>query len=177
MTRPSRRTLRPIDPSAFPSEDAFPPEDAFAERPAYTPVFRLRLVRERSRLALPRITGPCDLAPLVASYLDGADREHVVAVLLSNANAVLGITTISTGTLTASLVSPREVMKVALLSNAASVVVAHNHPSGNVEPSTEDVKVTRALVEAGRLMELPVHDHLIVGYDGAYTSLKERGLM
>lgn len=178
MPHPSRRTVRPADPSALASEREASTDPAGAsKRPVYTPVFRLQLVRERSVLNLPRVTGPADLAPLVAAYLDGTDREHVVAVLLSSSHAVLGITTISTGTLTASLVSPREVMKVALLANAASVVVAHNHPSGSLEPSGADVHVTRLLVEAGRVMEIPVHDHLILGYDGAYTSLKERGLM
>ena len=97
-------------------------------------------------------------------------------VLLDTANSVLGLAQISVGGLAASIVEPRQVFKVAILSNAAAVILSHNHPSGNVEPSREDIRITRQLVDAGKLMGVPVHDHIIVGQN-AYTSLAERGLM
>ena len=80
------------------------------------------------------------------------------------------------GTVDASIARPREVYRFCLLANAAAVLLAHDHPSGNPEPSREDVAVTTQLVEAGRVMGVPVHDHLILTGDG-YTSLAERGLV
>ena len=75
-----------------------------------------------------------------------------------------------------SIVEPRAVFQKAILENAASVICLHNHPSGNLEPSREDIRITRQLVECGRLMGIPVHDHIIIAGDG-FTSLSERGLM
>ncbi|MFB8590156.1 JAB domain-containing protein [Enterococcus casseliflavus] len=74
----------------------------------------------------------------------------------------------------ASLVHPREVFKSAILNNAASVIVAHQHPSGDITPSMEDINVTKRLVEAGRLLGIEVLDHLVVNSDNSFTSLKER---
>jgi DNA repair protein RadC len=143
---------------------------------AYVPVFSLRLVRERD-YSFPPFAGPGDVARLVTAYLDGCDREHFIAVLLAQSGAVIGIATISIGTLTSALVSPREVFKTALLCNAATVVVAHNHPCGSLEPSREDLAVTKKLAEAGRALDVRVQDHVIVGHGGAFTSLAERGLI
>lgn len=142
----------------------------------YTPVFRVKLVRD-GRIRPGAVQHPEDAARLASALLDGADREMFVLVLLATNHRVIGLSVVSVGTLSSTLVCPREVFKVALLANAAALVVAHNHPSGNLEPSAEDVRVTRQLVEAGRMMSIPVHDHLIVGFDGAFTSLRERGLM
>ena len=83
---------------------------------------------------------------------------------------------ISAGGLAASIVEPRAVFKAAILANAAAVILAHQHPSGNLEPSREDIKITRQLVEAGQVMGIPVHDHLIIASHG-YTSLAERGVI
>jgi DNA repair protein RadC len=74
-------------------------------------------------------------------------------------------------------VSARDVFKAAILANAAALICAHNHPSGATEPSRQDIRITKQLMEAGKLLDIPVHDHLIIGFDGAYTSLAERGLM
>ncbi len=92
------------------------------------------------------------------------------------ANTLIGLACVSVDGLAASIVEPRQVFKVAILANAAAVILAHNHPSGNPEPSREDIRVTRSLVEAGKLMGLPIHDHLIIT-DHGYTSLAERGLL
>jgi len=155
----------------MPNRKPLPPESA-----DYAPVFRVKLVRE-GRIRPGSIHHPEDAARLVSAFLRDADRETFVLVLLATNHTVIGLSVVSVGTLSATLVSPREVFKTALLANAAALIVAHNHPSGSLEPSGADVTVTKTLVEAGRVMDVPVHDHLIVGFDGAYTSLKERGLM
>jgi DNA repair protein RadC len=103
------------------------------------------------------------------------DRENFVAVLLNTKNEVLECPTISVGTLASSLVHPREVFKPAIRASAAGVVLAHNHPSGKVEPSREDRDVTRRLVEASEIIGIEVLDHVILG-DG-YFSMQEHGLI
>lgn len=142
------------------------------------PLYTTQLVREASFPFCERIqvTVPADVAPMLQEYFRLKDREEFLTVLLDTANSVLGLAQISVGGLAASIVEPRQVFKVAILSNAAAVILSHNHPSGNVEPSREDLRITRQLVEAGKLMGVPVHDHIIVGQN-AYTSLAERGLM
>lgn len=143
-----------------------------------TPVYKVMLVQDS---ALPVsnkcIRGPEDAAKIVNDYLKGADREHFVGLYLNSANALIAIHTVSVGTLNSSLVHPREVFKLALMVNAASVIVAHNHPSGNAEPSQEDLAVTKQLVEAGKILGIPIHDHLITTCGTQYTSLAERGLI
>ena len=95
--------------------------------------------------------------------------------MLDSRHRILGITEISRGTLTASLVHPREVFKAAILANAAAIIVAHNHPSGDVTPSSEDDKVTKRLREAGKVMGIRVLDHVIVGPMGGSHSYLEMG--
>ena len=119
---------------------------------------------------------PDDVYGLIKEYLQGADREHFIAVFLDAQSKVTGITTVSIGTLTESLVHAREVFKAAILANAASIIVAHNHPSGMSTPSDADISVTRKLQEAGRIVGIEVADHVIMGEDG-YTSLKGEGLL
>jgi DNA repair protein RadC len=99
-------------------------------------------------------------------------KETFVVVLLNSANRIVGEKAISEGSLNASIVHPREVFKVAIDRLAASIVLAHNHPSGNTQPSKEDMAITEQLVEAGKLIGIPVHDHLIVAGD-RYTSFAE----
>ena len=123
-----------------------------------------------------RVTGPADLARAYGPRLRDLTREVFVVVYLNTAGVVTGDHTISEGGLAASIVEPRAVFQRAVMENAASIVCLHNHPSGNPEPSREDVQVTKQLVEAGKLMGIPVHDHLIIAGRG-YTSLAERGLL
>ena len=113
---------------------------------------------------------------MLAEYFEDRDREEFVVVLLDTANTITGLHVASVGGLAAAIVEPRQVFKAAVLANAAAILLAHNHPSGNPEPSREDVAVTKQLVEAGRVMGIPVHDHLIITGHG-YTSLAERGVM
>jgi len=109
-------------------------------------------------------------------YLSALSKEHVVALYLNARHQELVFETVSIGTLTASLIHPREVFGPALRCSAASVLVAHNHPSGDATPSPEDCDITRRLVRAGELLGVPLLDHLIIAAEG-YFSFRERGLL
>lgn len=103
-------------------------------------------------------------------------KEHLKSLLLDTKNRVLAIRTVSIGDLSSSIVHPREVFKDAVVASAASVIVAHNHPSGDPTPSAEDVAVTKRLMQAGEIMGIDLLDHIVLG-DGTFVSLKERGLI
>ncbi len=122
------------------------------------------------------IQTPEDIARLYIPRLRGARTESFRALLLNAANQVFREVVVSEGTLNASLVHPREVFRFAITESAAAVILLHNHPSGNVEPSREDISVTQQLVEAGTLLGIPVHDHIIIAGD-AFTSFAERSLL
>jgi len=107
---------------------------------------------------------------------DGYTTERFVVFILNSKNVVQGVEIVSEGTLNASLVHPREVFRSAVLGLGASIIVAHNHPSGNPEPSREDITITKQLVEAGKILGIPVHDHIIFTENG-YTSFADRGLL
>jgi len=110
-----------------------------------------------------------------ASIKDKA-KEHFKLILLNPRNKIIGISTISVGILNASLVHPREVFKDAIMHSAASVVLAHNHPSGDPEPSEDDLKITKKLVESGKILGIEVIDHIVIGKNN-FCSFKERGLI
>jgi len=123
-----------------------------------------------------QLSSPEDVARFFQEYFASRCQEEFWIVLLSTANTVLALSRLSVGGLAASIVEPRAVFRTAILANAASVICVHNHPSSNAEPSREDIRITRQLVEAGKLMGIGVHGHIIVTQEG-YTSLAERGLM
>jgi DNA repair protein RadC len=110
-----------------------------------------------------------------ASIKDKA-KEHFKLILLNPRNKIIGISTISIGTLNASLVHPREVFKDAIMHSAASVVLAHNHPSGDPEPSEDDLKITKKLVDSGKILGIEVLDHIVISKSN-FLSFKERGLI
>ena len=143
-----------------------------------TPVYKVMLVHEANvSISQPCIHTPEEAAKIVIEYLRGVDREHMVGLYLNSANRLIGIHTITVGILNSSLVHPREVFKLAYMMNAASIILAHNHPSGNAEPSSEDLAITKQLVDAGKILGIPLHDHIIVTENNSYTSLTERGLL
>lgn len=123
----------------------------------------------------PRINGPEDVATLVKSELRDIKQEKFLAVLLNSKNEVMRTVTVTQGTLTASLIHPRETFRTAISEGCNSVVIVHNHPSGDPDPSDEDVKITRKLVEAGKLLGIDVLDHVIIG-GNSFTSMKDLGL-
>jgi len=122
------------------------------------------------------ISSPEDAVKSFYWLFETEPRERFVVVFLNTANGVEGYRIISEGTLNASLVGPREVYQAAINANAGALIILHNHPSGNPEPSHEDRMITKQLVEAGKIIGIPVHDHII--YAGEkYTSFAERGLL
>ena len=123
---------------------------------------------------LPTISKPADVFPLVADLRERR-KEHFVVLLLNARNQVLKREDVSVGSLNASLVHPREVFAPAVENAAAAMVLVHNHPSGDVTPSREDLDLTDRMVKAGKIMGIEVLDHLIVGKQN-FLSLKERGL-
>ena len=144
--------------------------------------YHIKLVREGSNLYESKeITRPDIASEILYKYLKGTDRENFVILLLDTKNHVIGINTVSIGSLSASIVTPREVFKTAILANAAAIILGHNHPSGETSPSREDIAVTERLVKAGKIMDIKVQDHIIIGDTSSnfcpYTSFKGIGLL
>lgn len=121
------------------------------------------------------IKGPQDGADIASRFIGRDDREVFFVMCLNTKNHVVAVHRCHIGSLNASIVHPREVFKSAILNNAASVIVAHQHPSGDITPSMEDINVTKRLAEAGKLLGIEVLDHLVVNNEGEFTSLKEKG--
>lgn len=126
-----------------------------------------------------RADSPAAVHSIVRAFIPAGDeREHFVAVYVDARSFVKGVCVVSIGTLSASLVHPREVFRPAIVAGAAAVIVAHNHPSGDTAPSSEDKDATRRLASAGTLLGVPLLDHLIVGgAGGAFFSFKDAGLL
>ncbi len=120
-----------------------------------------------------QLTEPKHVRDLIVRHFGHETRERFIAVHLDGRHRPIGFTTVSLGTLTASLVHPRETFRAGIQQGAASIILAHNHPSGDPTPSPEDRAVTDRLVEAGRLLGIKVLDHIVIG-DG-YVSLREEG--
>lgn len=134
------------------------------------------LVRESPHLARPyRVRGPADIHRAFRS-LSACDRERFYTVHLDAKNQVCGVELVSQGAVDASLVTPREVYKSAILANASGLILLHNHPSGCTTPSPEDKSLTRILSDGGKLLGIPVLDHIIIG-DNAYFSFADAGLL
>lgn len=139
----------------------------------YTPVTRLRVVREGSMEGRPRInstTAACEFAANFFEYR-GSDREEVVVVHLDTKYRPISVSVATTGTLDSSLIHPREVFKGAIVAGAAAILVMHNHPSGDSVPSYEDKQATKMLKDAAKVLGIKVLDHIVVGED--CTSLAE----
>jgi len=122
------------------------------------------------------IRAPADVFENYQSLFKDQVRERFIVFWLNSANKVVGFEIISEGILNSSLTHPREVFRGAIVATAASVILAHNHPSDNTEPSQEDISITRQLVESGKILGIPVHDHIIFA-GNSYTSFAERGLV
>ncbi|HMM69041.1 RadC family protein [Gudongella oleilytica] len=123
-----------------------------------------------------RVTSPEIVAEVLMDEMSSLYKEHFRTVILDTKNQIICIENISIGTLNASIVHPRDVFKAAIKNNGNSVILVHNHPSGDTTPSVEDINITKRLVEGGNLMGIKVLDHLIVG-NGTYLSMKEKNLM
>lgn len=124
----------------------------------------------------PRISGPDDIRALLQRQLAFQDREVFVTVILDARNQVIGVNTVSIGSVSASIVHPRETFRPAILMGASSLILAHCHPSGDPSPSQDDIELTRRMVKAGEILGLEILDHIIIA-DSQFCSLKEKGLM
>jgi DNA repair protein RadC len=139
-------------------------------------VFKMIMVRDSSMcISDIAISSPPAAHIVVDGFLKGADREHLIVLMLDVKHQFIGIHTASIGDLCSAIANPREIFKAAILSNAHSIILAHNHPSGDPTPSPEDVEVTKKIAKAGAVLRIPLRDHIIVGSEGRYTSLKESG--
>lgn len=152
--------------------------DQFQKHPAKrVNIVSLKLVKENSFLYPDRnVRSPEDAYKLLKQFLVEVDREYFIVVCLDTKNQPTAINVCHIGSLNASIVHPREVLKPAILSNSASVIVAHNHPSNDPTPSREDIEVTKRLAEAGKIIGIDVLDHLVVCSD-KFISLKEKGYL
>lgn len=141
-------------------------------------IVSIKMVRDSSILYdVRKITSPSEAVGLGRKFLEDSDREKLILCCLDTKNQPLSVSVISIGSLNSSIVHPREVFKVAILSNAASIILFHNHPSGETSPSVEDINVTKRLKECGTLIGIELIDHIIIGSEGRYCSLKEKGIL
>lgn len=122
------------------------------------------------------VRSPEDVSGLLMEDMRYLQKEHFVCLFLNTKNHIIGQETLSMGSLNAAIVHPREVFRAAIKRSSASIICAHNHPSGDPTPSSEDIQMTKRLVEAGDLIGIDVLDHIVIG-DQTYVSLKEQGLM
>ena len=141
------------------------------------PRYRVSLIREGSYSNANNIIRTAqDVVDIMTAEYEHAVVETAQMLALDTKNKVIGIFVISTGSLNASIIHPRDIFQRAILSNAASVILVHNHPSGDPSPSPEDDLLTRRLVDAGKIMDIALLDHIIIG-ENRFVSLKERGII
>jgi DNA repair protein RadC len=148
----------------------------------FVPIFEVVRIKQEikessEKFAFYTIRSPEDAMHLAMHHIADDDREVFLVMCLNTKNQVVALHRAHVGSLNASIVHPREVMKSAILNNAASIIVSHQHPSGDPTPSKEDIEVTRRLAEAGRIIGIELLDHVIVTYKGKNTSLKEKGYL
>lgn len=141
-------------------------------------IVSLKLVKESSVLYETRkISSPYDAYKLIKNFLIDSDREKFVVVCLDVKNQPVNIYVVSIGSVSSTIVHPREVFKVAMLSNASKIICFHNHPSGNLKCSKEDENITNRLKECGEILGIELVDHIIVGDNNTYFSFKENCMM
>jgi len=140
-------------------------------------IVSIKMVREASVLYdIRKIGSPKDGVELGKKFLGDVDREQLIVCCLDTKNQPTAINVVSIGSLNSSIVHPREVFKPAILSNSASIMLFHNHPSGDPAPSKEDISITERIKESGRILGIELIDHIIIGND-SYCSLKEKGII
>lgn len=140
-------------------------------------ISKVKLVREschRYDIDSKHISDPQDAADAVNAALDleNEAQEVLGTIFLDTKNRITGIMEVTRGTLFSSLSHPREIFKGAILHNAASIILFHNHPSGEAEPSREDIRITERIVESGKILDIPLLDHIIIGYKSHYSLKK-----
>ncbi|MHB2027017.1 MAG: JAB domain-containing protein [Elusimicrobiota bacterium] len=142
------------------------------------PFYQVKLERNGSIVEDGKIADcPFRAEAIFREMVADSPKEHFMLMCLNVRNKVIGVCEISVGTLSASLVHPRELFGPAILLNAAAIIVGHNHPSGDCTPSAEDKDVTRRLQESGTLLGIPLLDHVIINGTGDFYSFREQGLL
>lgn len=136
---------------------------------------RVELIRESNTPPRPTIRSPLEVVNFVKD-LDKKDREHFLCIHLDVRSVIIGVEEVTIGSLNAAVVHPREIFKAAILNNAAGIILVHNHPSGDCDPSEDDIEITNRLVKACEIMGIGALDHIIVG-GGNYFSFKEKNIM
>lgn len=122
------------------------------------------------------ISSPSDVAEIFIPLLGNELKEKFIVVCLSSSNKIIRYDEVSVGNLNSSIVHPREIFKVAIENSANSIILIHNHPSGNTEPSSEDITITKKLIEGSKIFDIPIYDHIIIA-ENTYTSFVERRLI
>lgn len=140
-------------------------------------IVSVRLVEEQAWRSEAGFSAPKEVAHFLSEKLSQYDRELFCILNMSTKTQVINMNIASIGTVNAALIEPREVFKTAILSNASCIMLAHNHPSGVVNPSREDLQITERLESCGRLLGIPVLDHFIIGQPGEYYSFAENDLL
>lgn len=141
-------------------------------------IISIQMIKEGSVLYKDRkITCPEDIVQITRSFMENIDREKFIVIYLNTKNEPTAIHTVSVGSLNASIVHPREVMKGAILSNSNAMILVHNHPSGDTTPSSQDISITERLKDAGELLGIKVIDHVIIGDEGDFYSFKEKRII
>ncbi|MBN1057075.1 JAB domain-containing protein [Clostridium botulinum] len=140
-------------------------------------IVSLKVIKESSVLySNRRISTPIEAVNLLRNLLEDCDREKMLVCCLNTKNEPTNISVVSIGSLNSSIVHPREVFKTAIVSNSASILIAHNHPSGNTTPSKEDINITERIKKSGEIIGIKMIDHIIIG-ENSYISLKEEGII
>ena len=151
------------------------------QQPAFSfiPAINIQMISERNLMYDGnRLTAAGQAAEACCALVGNPDREYFVALLLDGKNRITGIHTVSQGSLNQSIVHPRETFKAAILANCGSIILAHNHPTGDTTPSSEDLAITRRLKEAGDILGIKILDHIIIDTEShSYLSFTERGLL
>lgn len=142
----------------------------------YVPLVRLTMVKEKELpYGVKRINEPELVAELAGQILKDADREYLLVISVDARSKPLAVEIVSIGTVNVSLAEPREIFKHSILNNAAGIILVHNHPSGDCEPSREDRRLTKRIEKCGELLGIEMYDHVIIG-DGYYSFRKNRGI-
>lgn len=140
-------------------------------------IVKLKMIKEGSILYKNRqIKSPSDAAEIIKVFIADSDREQLVLIAVDTKNQPTAINIFSIGTLDTALVHPREIFKMAILANASSIIIGHNHPSGIADPSIDDLEITKRVKEAGDIMGINLLDHIIIG-DENFVSLKDLQLI
>lgn len=139
-------------------------------------MYELKITREKNKdYQIQTLSNPKAVYDTFKKRAEQQDREELLVIFANSQNQLIGYHQVAVGTLTYVVTSPREIIKSALLANAHSMILVHNHPSGNPTPSQNDLELTDNIKKACEIMEVPLLDHIIIGENGKYTSLKQQG--